>query len=516
MRKALLIVAMLLLATPVMAGVTITAVQEGAFIASDGNRVQTVRIDYSTDVNVRAFALDINIDCNGNVPNFQYIRGYKVGESNQAAVPPGTSGYGIFPSRFRDFVNPTNPGPNYVDPNYNPTTAWNEPGTTDHTWGMGYPRMIVELGTLYAGDPNRPVLSGTLFRFDVNAWGQVGTFNLRIVADTLRAGTTGAIGQDGNSVASSFVGTAITFGPVCTDILNEIGQDKAVAEAAWIGQGFSVSGTGTAYSDTIPANQVLTQDTGCFTPAGHTVNYTYCRGKFPAPASIQYPNYDPDCNIPIYWAKVTGATGYQLDRSIDSGSNWTNIADVNGFINYKGDAPGIARPTYRYRVRAKNADSNSLNLTGTYDCNAIISTCYRNGNTSDANWNNWRAVGRPDCWCKPLGNGLGPRGTGYQCDGDAAGNTEASPDNYRVYTSDLAMVTSNWKKKNSDLTMDANSPTGTTFKIVAACADMDHRTEASPDNYRIYTIDLAKVTGNWKKKNSNWSGTDKLPGDCPR
>jgi hypothetical protein len=272
------------------------------------------------------------------------------------------------------------------------------------------------------------------------------------------------------------------------------------------------------YSDTVPVGCVISQEPPCGSiyTVPHSINLVLCRGRFPTPSQIIYPNYDPDCNIPIYWSAVAGATGFQLDRSADSGSNWTNILDANGFINYKGDAPGIARPTYRYRVRAKNADSNSLYVTGTYDCNAIISTCYRNGNTSDANWNNWRAVGRPDCWCKPVGNGLGPRGTGYQCDGDAAGNTENPPDNYRVYVSDLAMVTSNWKKKNSNLTMDPNF-TGTTFKITSACADIDHKTENSPDNFRVYSNDLYIVLSHWRWYSSN--GPDplkRLPGNCPR
>ena len=83
MRKALLIVAMLLLVTPVMATTTITAVNEGVSVGSDGNYIATVRIDYSgvagVDVNVRAFALDINIDGNSTFSN---IRNFNVGEAN--------------------------------------------------------------------------------------------------------------------------------------------------------------------------------------------------------------------------------------------------------------------------------------------------------------------------------------------------------------------------------------------------------------------------------------------------
>jgi hypothetical protein len=210
MRKALLIVAMLLLATPVMATTTITAVKESQTRTPDGNEYATIVISYSgvagVDANVRAFALDININNDGNNPNFQRIRDFNVGEAN------GTSkhlGYGIFPSRFRDFVNPLTPDACYADPNYNPTTAWNEPQTTDHNSGMGFPKMIVEMGTLYYGDANRPALSDMLFRFDINSWGNVGTFHLAVTPNALRGGV---VNSDGNTITPvTSAGVDITF-----------------------------------------------------------------------------------------------------------------------------------------------------------------------------------------------------------------------------------------------------------------------------------------------------------------
>jgi hypothetical protein len=275
MKKALLIVAMLLLVTPVMAATTITAVQGVQFTASDGNKVQPVSITYSSDVNIRAFALDINIASDGNRPNFQGIRNFKTGESN-AASP----GYGIFPSRFRDFIVVT--GPNWVDPNYNPTTAWNEPETTSHTWGMGYPQMIVEMGTLYAGDANKPALSGTLFTFDVNAWGAVGTFHLAIAADALRGGTTGVIGNDGNSVTPvSFVGTDVVFAANCITIPNIVNAIESDANNTLSGAGL----TGPiviayANSNTVVYGHVISQDTGCVA-ANATIHYVASAGCFP-------------------------------------------------------------------------------------------------------------------------------------------------------------------------------------------------------------------------------------------
>ena len=505
MRKALLIVAMLLLATPVMATTTITAVQGTQFTASDGNLVQPVSITYSSDVDVRAFALDINVDSNNGSPNFQGIRGFKTGESNGASVG-GSSGYGIFPSRFRNFIVVTSP--NWADPNYNPTTAWNEPGTTSLTWGMGFPQMIVEMGTLYLGDANKPATSGTLFTFDVNNWGVYGTFHLTIAADALRGGV---VNTDGNSITATYVGTDITFALPCNTILNEVGVDKATAEAAWSGpgQGFTPSGTAGSYSDTIPANQVVTQDTGCFQPP-HTVNYTYSKGRFPTPSEIIYPKWDSDCCVPIYWSPVAGATAYQLERSSNSGSTFTSTI-YTGTATYKGDAV-TAGPNYRYRVLARNADSNSLYMTGTYDCNAYLSTCYKGGVTSDPNWAQWLLVGRPDCWCK-ASTAQEPNGSGYQCDGDADGTINAN--GYRVYSADLSMLSNNYKKLASQLTMDPNVTLMGKLKIHSACADFDHK--ANANGYRIYSADLAILSANYKKLNSSSvTATNKLPGNCPR
>jgi len=199
MRKALLIVAMLLLVTPVMATTTITATPEGS-----GAGYRTVSIGYVTDVNVRAFALDINVDAG---PTFSNIRDFNVGESN-GNPGSGKIGYGIFPGRFRDYIVVTNP--NWTDPNYNPTVASSEPGASGT--GMGQNKMIVELGSLYTGDANKPKLSGTLFRFDVV--GTAGTYNLAMVADALRGGV---VNVDGNAITATLQGTSVVIPAQQTD-----------------------------------------------------------------------------------------------------------------------------------------------------------------------------------------------------------------------------------------------------------------------------------------------------------
>ena len=175
MKRILLIAAILLPVTSAMAAVTITAVDEG-HAPIGGIEHATIRIQYSSDVNIRAFALDINVDNGTNIGDS--IRDFNTGES----VAPN-KGYGIFPSRFRDFIDPQNP--NWSDGNYMPVTAWDEPGAQNT--GLGWPRMIVELGTLYVGGPNTPDKSGTLFRFDVNSE-NASDCNLWIAVDDLRGG----------------------------------------------------------------------------------------------------------------------------------------------------------------------------------------------------------------------------------------------------------------------------------------------------------------------------------------
>jgi hypothetical protein len=407
MRKALLIVAMLLSVVPVMAATTITAVQEGEFVA-DGMKQRTVRIDYSTDVNVRAFALDINIDAG---PTFDSIRDFKTGEST-AASP----GYGIFPSRFREYIVVT--GPNWVDSNYNPTTYYNEPGAVDT--GMGWPRMIVEMGTLYAGDVNKPALSGTLFRFDVNSEGGSGTFNLSIAADALRGGV---VGVDGNTIAATFVGTAIVFTPACTDILDEVGQAKATAETAWTGQGFSLNGT--AVVDCTNVGLIRTQDTGCVT-LPYTINYTY--GIAPAEPNV---------------------AGMSRSAAV---STLTDLGFVIG-------ADVNVAPTTTYTTVRTVTTQNPV--AGTTGCGTTVNLSVVSYPVKDAALNslyaNWVNRGRPACWAYPR-----------QCRGGADGKKQLNV--YWVGSNNLAVLKAGFNK--TEATFNSGSTVNGTSLI---CASADHK-----------------------------------------
>ena len=79
MKKIVLAMAVLALAVPAWAGVTITATDEGGGV---------VAISYTSDANVSAFGLDITVS-DGNIIA---ISDYNVGESNSVS-----KGYGIFP-----------------------------------------------------------------------------------------------------------------------------------------------------------------------------------------------------------------------------------------------------------------------------------------------------------------------------------------------------------------------------------------------------------------------------------
>jgi hypothetical protein len=220
----------------------------------------------------------------------------------------------------------------------------------------------------------------------------------------------------------------------------------------------------------------------------------------PAPTKLLYPFYDPDCNIPIYWSAAIGADNYELERAYNGGV-YANI--YTGTATNRGDLkvdPGI----YRYRVRACNVAGCSGYLTGTFDCNAILSTCYRDGNTKDPNWSNWVSVGRPDCWCRP------PWGSGYQCDGDVDGCTSGMPFNYRVFTGDTTIAINNYKKTAAQLTADPNVVIYCGHKIVGACADIDHKSTGAPFNYRVFTNDLMIIINNYRVPAS------RLPDSCPR
>jgi len=126
-------------AMPAMAAVTISATDEGNGL---------VRIDYSTDANVSAFALKVSFDSGATVND---VNNYHVGES-----VAGDKGYGIFLDKVNGIkINSlgqvTDDGIPIADP-----CAPGAAGT-----GLGTSAVILEMGALYE-EGNQPDLSGTL------------------------------------------------------------------------------------------------------------------------------------------------------------------------------------------------------------------------------------------------------------------------------------------------------------------------------------------------------------------
>jgi len=163
MRRILLIVAMLLVATPAMASVTIKARHLPKAYNGPPTIEATccaVEVNFTSDSNgqVRAFALDINVDSNFII---RAIRDFQSGPTIQKS--PNIRGYGIFPGSFRDVVDPNNPL--WTDPNYNPVAPAKD-ADANHQ-GLGTSGITVELGSLYYPDTNKPDQNGVLFRIEV-------------------------------------------------------------------------------------------------------------------------------------------------------------------------------------------------------------------------------------------------------------------------------------------------------------------------------------------------------------
>jgi len=218
MRRILLIGAMLLMATPAFAALSITA-------TADNNVVTISYSRSSSDPCVRAFALEVTI---ASPAVIQEIWDYNTGESNKPANQGG-GGYGIFPGQFRDHINASSP--NWIDPNYNPVAPSGDPGASGT--GLGTNKIIIELGTLYKGDTNRPGTSGTLCKLGIGCGegASSGDYALSLVTNSNRGGV---VNENGDAMSPTLNGTTVTVNcAVCSDcpldIAGESGPD------GWVG-----------------------------------------------------------------------------------------------------------------------------------------------------------------------------------------------------------------------------------------------------------------------------------------
>lgn len=142
MKKIAFVLAVLLLAAPAWAAVTITATQ-----VDDTNEVE---ISYSTDGNLpRAFGLDITVT-DGNIVSCTAAH---IGECDA-----DNRGYGIFPGTINiaadgevnDWGSPVAPA-----------GAIGTPDPDPNNWGIGTAGITIEMGSLYV-DGNEPASNGVL------------------------------------------------------------------------------------------------------------------------------------------------------------------------------------------------------------------------------------------------------------------------------------------------------------------------------------------------------------------
>jgi len=164
--KKLILVLVILLAVPAL-GLNLTLTRQGTTAYVDVNYT-------GGDPNnmPRAFALKLDI----NTPaTFQSISNYKTGESTQASP-----GYGIYPARIAIDTNGT-------------VTSWGTPLADPCDPGAGtglYSNSIVlEFGSLYYGDVNKPRMNDRLCTVEVNCNGGTSAVNITATEEnTYRGG----------------------------------------------------------------------------------------------------------------------------------------------------------------------------------------------------------------------------------------------------------------------------------------------------------------------------------------
>jgi hypothetical protein len=164
MRMTVSILAVLLLASPAVATVIVTCRDLGNWIAE-------ISYDASGEPNlVKAFALDITVDGGATIDS---ISDYKVGVST--ATDPG---YGIFPGSIQ-----IDPGGGVIDWG-TPVADPAYPGTQP---GLGTSGITIEMGAMYLGAENAPLVSDTLFKITVNPHG-ASVVHISIAENIVRGG----------------------------------------------------------------------------------------------------------------------------------------------------------------------------------------------------------------------------------------------------------------------------------------------------------------------------------------
>ena len=137
MKKVLVLLAALLIATPAMAATNVD------IECSQVGETKVVRVDYTVtrtteEPRLRAVALNISV----STGTIDAISNFRSGESTQA-----DPGYGIFPANFGRYIVPATPDWGHAD--YTPAA---EAGDKGAPTGIPSSAIVVELGSLYDPD----------------------------------------------------------------------------------------------------------------------------------------------------------------------------------------------------------------------------------------------------------------------------------------------------------------------------------------------------------------------------
>ena len=353
--------------------VVITCVSEGSGV---------VRIDYSaSDETILpiAFALDVTVDSGAVIKN---VYDYKVGDSN-AASP----GYGIFPGSMK------------IDEN-GQIFNWGMPVDNN---GIGTSTVTLAMASRYSDVTNAPKVSGTLCRILVDTR-SAPTVNVKAAANTARGGV---VLQDATIAKFSAVGcTVVGSSPppglpnapatITYPASSSTGQYVIIWASSTGATSYQLerssnagstwtqvySGTNLSYSESV-ANGSYNYHVRATNTAGSsswTANAVICVVSIttpppaipPAPATITYPASSNTGQYTVSWSSSTGVTSYQLERSNNGGSSWTQVYS-GGNLTY---SESVGNGSYQYRVRAAHASSPaSGNAAGASSWTTGTSTC---------------------------------------------------------------------------------------------------------------------------------------------
>lgn len=184
----------------------------------------------------------------------------------------------------------------------------------------------------------------------------------------------------------------------------------------------------------------------------------------------------PDVTNGEYELETFPATSFALSMGfLDTTAGQAAIVD-DGFIDVEFD--GTINTTVAVALDTLRGGAVGDNLTvGAMPAPQVLvfaQTC-ADKFAGNALYAAYVAAGKdPSCWCWK-----------YQCRGDANGAVDYPALNWRIYTADLGIISSNWRK---------GPASGADPR-----ADINHAVDYPALNWAIYTADLGIVSTNWRK-----------------